>query len=172
MNSLALNNPSLSLSRARTWLIAALFVAGNIMLPQICHLIPQGGMIFLPIYFFTLVGAYAYGWKVGLLTAVVSPLVNSLLFGMPPIAAVPVIETKSVILALSAAIVASRSQRISLPLAALAVAAAAVVGSAFEWAYTGSFMSAVQDFQLGWPGLLIQVVGGFFAIRAIAARRA
>ena len=62
---------------------------GNISLPQIFHLIPQGGIIWLPIYFFTLVGAYKYGWKVGLLTAVLSPTVNSLLFGMPMLASLP-----------------------------------------------------------------------------------
>ena len=56
---------------------------GNIVLPQLCHLVPQG-LILLPIYFFTLIGAYKYGWQVGLLTAVLSPLANHLLFGMPP----------------------------------------------------------------------------------------
>lgn len=40
--------------------------------------------MFLPIYFFTLVAAFRCGWKVGLLTAVLSPVVNCLLFGMPP----------------------------------------------------------------------------------------
>lgn len=61
----------------RTYVMACLFVLGNVALPQLFHLIPQGGIIWLPIYFFTLVGAYKYGWKVGLLTAIASPLVNS-----------------------------------------------------------------------------------------------
>lgn len=42
----------------RTYVAVALFVAGNIVLPQLCHLIPQGGLIWLPIYFFTLIAAY------------------------------------------------------------------------------------------------------------------
>ena len=61
---------------AATYRIAALFVIGNIALPQLCHLVPSGGPMLLPIYFFTLVAAYKYGWKVGLLTAVASPQVS------------------------------------------------------------------------------------------------
>ena len=73
---------SLDYSNVKTYLIAALFIAGNMALPQLFHLIPQGGITWLPIYFFTLIGAYKFGWKVGLLTAVLSPIANSLLFGI------------------------------------------------------------------------------------------
>lgn len=72
---------SLGYKEAKTYLFAALFIIGNILFPQLCHLIPNGGHIFLPIYFFTLIGAYKYGWKVGLLTAVLSPIINSALLG-------------------------------------------------------------------------------------------
>ena len=82
----------------RTYVMACLFVLGNVALPQLFHLIPQGGIIWLPIYFFTLVGAYKYGWKVGLLTAIASPLVNSWFFGMPAPAVLPAILTKSLLL--------------------------------------------------------------------------
>ena len=79
---------NLDFDQVKTYLFATLFVAGNIILPQLCHLIPNGGHIFLPIYFFTLIASYKYGMKVGLMTAVLSPIVNSLLFGMPPAAVV------------------------------------------------------------------------------------
>ena len=68
---------SLGYGQAKTYWTAFLFVAGNVLLPQLCHLFPLGGVRWLPIYFFTLVGAYKYGWRVGLLTAVLSPAVNS-----------------------------------------------------------------------------------------------
>ena len=74
---------SLPYSDIRTYCAAAMFVAGNIALPQICHLAPHGGQMFLPIFFFTLVGAYKYGFTVGLATAVLSPIANSMLFSMP-----------------------------------------------------------------------------------------
>ena len=44
---------NLSVVNVRTYLFAVLFVGGNMLLPQLCHLMPDGGKIFLPIYFFT-----------------------------------------------------------------------------------------------------------------------
>ena len=73
---------SLDYSNVKTYWAASLFIIGNILFPQLFHLIPQGGITWLPIYFFTLIGAYKYGWKVGLLTAVLSPAINSLLFSI------------------------------------------------------------------------------------------
>lgn len=57
---------SLPFGNVKTYLFALLFVAGNIALPQLCHLVPAGGPTLLPIYFFTLIAAYKYGFKVGL----------------------------------------------------------------------------------------------------------
>ena len=86
---------SLHYGEAKTYLAAALFVLGNVALPQLLHTVHLGGPTWLPIYFFTLVGAYKYGWRTGLLTAVASPVVNSLLFGMPLAAALPAMPTAS-----------------------------------------------------------------------------
>ena len=36
---------SLGLTQTRTYLLALVFVVGNVVLPQLCHLIPQGGLI-------------------------------------------------------------------------------------------------------------------------------
>ena len=115
METTAVKLYSTGYREAKTYLAAALFVAGNIVLPQICHLVPQGGLRWLPIYFFTLVGAYKYGWRVGLLTAVLSPAVNSALFGMPAAAMLPVILLKSVLLAVAASLAAWRAGRVTLP---------------------------------------------------------
>ena len=150
---------------AKTYLAAALFLAGNVVLPQLCHLIPQGGVTWLPIYFFTLIGAYKYGWRVGLLTAVLSPLVNSALFGMPAPAALPVILLKSVSLALCAGFVAHRARRATFLALLTVVVAYQLVGSLGEWAITGSWQAAVQDVRIGFPGLALQVVGGYAFIK-------
>jgi hypothetical protein len=39
-----------------------------------------------------------------------------------------------------------------------------LVGGLIEWAMTGSLASALQDWKLGWPGMLLQAVGGWLAI--------
>ena len=161
---------SLEYKEAKTYLYAALFVAGNIVLPQVCHLLPAGGPTWLPIYFFTLVGAYKYGWRTGLLTAVASPLANSLLFGMPAAGVLPAILLKSCLLVLIAGWTAARFRRTTLLLLAAVVVAYQTVGTLGEWALSGSFLTAVQDFRLGVPGMLLQVVGGWAFLRWILRR--
>ena len=142
----------------RTYLAAALFAAGNIVLPQLCHLVQLGGPTMLPIYFFTLVGAYKYGWRTGLLTALASPLVN---------AALPAILVKSALRAGAAGYAARRFNRVSVALLAAVVLFYQIVGSAGEWALTGSFTAAVQDFRIGIPGMLLQVFGGYLFIKYV-----
>lgn len=126
---------------------------------------PRGGLIFLPIYFFTLVGAFTCGWKVGLVTAVLSPLVNCLIFGMPPVAALPAILVKSLSLVLAVAVV-SRKMRFSIFSVAVAVFAYQLIGMTVEFLMDFDLMHALQDFRIGWPGILIQIVGGYFVIKA------
>ena len=126
---------------------------------------PQGGLIFLPIYFFTLVAAYKYGLTAGLTTAVLSPLVNSALFGMPLAAALPIILIKSVTLAIAAALIAKRTNKVTIITVALAVIAYQFIGSIAEWVMTGSIEKASQDIILGWPGCLIQILGGYVILR-------
>ena len=127
---------NLSVVNVRTYLFAVLFVGGNMLLPQLCHLMPDGGKIFLPIYFFTLIASYKFGLKVGILTAVLSPLCNHLLFGMPPAGMLPVLLVKSTLLALVGAIVADRSQRVSLLHVAAVVVAYQVLGGIACLLYT------------------------------------
>ena len=155
----------LSLRETRSLLYAVLFVVGNMLLPQLCHLIPQGGFMLLPIYFFTLIGAYKYGWQVGLLTAILSPLANSALFGMPAIAVLPGIIVKSVLLALAAAYIAYKQKKVSIALMLAVVLLYQVVGSLIESAMLGSLSLGFQDFRIGIPGMLLQVFGGYLFIK-------
>lgn len=164
MNTIV-NLYSLSLRESRSLLYAALFVVGNLLLPQLCHLIPQGGLMLLPIYFFTLIGAYKYGWQVGLLTALLSPALNSALFGMPALAVLPGIMVKSALLALAAAYIAHRHQSVSIALLLAVVLAYQVVGSLVESAMLGSLVLGFQDFRIGIPGMLLQVIGGYLFIK-------
>ena len=159
---------SLNLSNTKTYLFATIFIVGNLLLPQLAHLVPQGGLIFLPIYFFTLIAAYKYGIHVGLLTAILSPLANHLLFGMPPAAVLPAIMIKSVILAIAAAMAAKYFGKVSLIGILLTILAYQLIGTGIEWAMTQNFVIAVQDFRLGVPGMLVQLFGGYLLLKAIA----
>ena len=154
----------------RTYMFALLFIVGNIVLPQLCHLIPQGGLILLPIYLFTLIAAYKFGFRVGLLTAVLSPLINSALFGMPPVASLPIIMIKGVMLAGAAAWMANKSKGASLLALIGVVLGYQLVGGLIEWAMTGEIAKALQDWKLGWPGMLLQAVGGWLVLNHMLKR--
>lgn len=159
---------SLNYSNVKTYLFALLFVAGNIALPQLCHLTPYGGPTLLPIYFFTLIASYKYGFRAGLLTALLSPVINHLLFAMPGAAVLPAILIKSTLLAGASALAARYAKKVSLLAILIAVLAYQIVGTAFEWALVGNFYAAAQDFRIGVPGMLIQWFGGYALLKAIA----
>ncbi len=160
----------LSLSNSKTYVLASLFVLGNLVFPQLAHLIPQGGLILLPIYFFTLVAAYRYGFFVGMLTAILSPLANSLLFAMPPVAVLPAIMIKSIVLVIAASLAAKHFGGVSFLGVLLAVLAYQFVGTAFEWILTQNLHVALQDVRLGMPGILLQIVGGYFVLKLMSRK--
>ena len=156
---------SLSYRQAKTYIIILLFVAGNILFPMLFHAIPQGGKIFLPIYFFTFLGAYKYGLKPGLLIAILSPIVNHFLTGMPLVVSLPDILIKSCLLAFAAAFAAKRYQKLSIPILCGVVLFYQLVGTLFEWILSGSLYAATQDLRLALPGMLIQILGVYAILR-------
>ena len=156
---------SLSFKELKTYLLAMLFVVGNVALPQLCHLIPNGGPMLLPIFFFTLIAAYKFGFAAGLITAVVSPLVNSMLFGMPETAMLPYVLLKSVLLAVAAAFVAHRFGKVSLPLLIAVVLFYQVVGTMVQCLAIGDMASMLPILYTAIPGMLIQVLVGYLIIK-------
>ena len=145
---------ALTLDNWRTYLFATLFTAGNIALPQLCHLVPQGGLLFQPIYLFTVIAACRWGWRVALLTALVSPLLNTLWFGMPSVAMLPVVLLKSVVLALGVSWVMTSKVRKPLLVAVLFIIGAQLLGAVAEWA----LLSSATTLWLCLPGVALQVV--------------
>jgi len=158
---------SYNFTSVRTYLFAIIFIAGNLLLPQLAHFVPNGGPMLLPIYF-TLIAAYKYGIRVGLLTALLSPLINNLLFGMPMMAMLPVILVKSTLLATAASYAANYFGKISFLGVLLSIMAYQVVGCGIEWILLQDINAALQDFTLGFPGMLIQLFGGYALLKAIA----
>ena len=87
--------------------------------------------------------------------------------GVPAAAALPAIVLKSVLLAGAAGYAAARFRRASLALLAAVVLFYQAAGTLGEWALTGSFHAAVQDFRIGLPGMLLQIFGGWAFINFI-----
>ena len=152
---------------AKTYLWAMVFVACNLVLPQVFHLIPQGGIIFSPLSLVILAGAYKFGWKTGLLAALLSPTVNHLLTGMPAWSILPVMTMKLAVLALVAGLVAQRFKTVNLPLLIGVVLVCKAIEAVGELALTGGIAATIADFTIGWPGLLLQVFGTWFILKYV-----
>ena len=149
---------------AKTYLWAIVFVACNLVLPQVFHLIPQGGVIFSPLSLVILAGAYKFGWKTGLLAALLSPWVNHALTGMPAMAVLPGMTLKLAVLALVAGFTAQYFKTVSLPLIIGVVRVSKVIGCLGELLLTGGINATITAFTVGWPGLLLQIIGAWLIL--------
>lgn len=69
--------------------LSGLFIALGIVLPMAFHAIPDGGKIFLPMFIPVLLGALYLNWPYALAVGIFTPLLSSLLTGMPPLAPLP-----------------------------------------------------------------------------------
>jgi hypothetical protein len=167
--SLPLERSALSLRDVRLYGFVALFTLGNLLLPAAVHTIPQGGLIFLPIFFFTLVAGYRFGFAAGVLTGVASLAVNHLVTGMPPTEMLVPVLARSLFLAAVAAVLAARSGRLDLLLLLAAAVAMQLAGFGFDLARGGSFSAGLDELRLGIPGVVLMGVGGF-AILWLMAR--
>jgi len=169
LKALVLGSPfeqtSLGARDFKLYIFTALFVAGNLVFPAIVHSVPMGGLIFLPIYFFTLIAGYRFGLVAGLATAFLSPVLNNLLTGMPPVIMLDRILVKSVFLAVAAFLIARHSAKVSLLHLFLVILAYQIAGGLYETIRAGSILAALGDFKLGWPGLVIQLVLGYAVLR-------
>ena len=158
---------ALNYDEAKTYLWATVFVACNLVLPQLFHLIPQGGVIFSPLSLVILAGAYKFGWKTGLLAALASPLVNHLITGMPAWEVMPVMTLKLAVLALVAGLAAQRFKTVSLPLLVGVILVSKAIGCLGEFILTGGIAATIADFTIGWPGLLLQVFGAWLILKYV-----
>ena len=155
---------NLGIKDLRAYLFGMAFIVGNVALPLICHQFAFGGSTLLPIYFFALIAGYKFGYKVGLFTAVLSPLANMALTGMPPAYIMPIIMLKGATLAVFASLVANYSKKISITNLLIVVVAYQLVTSAIVFIITQNKVLALSDVVVGYPGLLLQVIGGYLIL--------
>jgi thiamine transporter ThiT len=138
-------------------------VLGNVALPFAFHQIPNGGRMFLPIFFFTLIAGWRFGLTAGLFTALLSPLANHVLTGMPTTAMLPVLILQSALLGTLAAVVASRGRKTTLALLALVVVLHQTLVLLPVLLASGP-LACLTALQVRAPGLMLQLVGGFLVL--------
>jgi hypothetical protein len=129
--------------------------------------VPKGGLIFLPIFFFTLVAASRFGFAAGAVTGIASPLLNYALTGMPPASELFTVLAQSIVLAAIAAGLTARQGRATVPALLAAAVVMQLAGFAIDLVRGGSVAAGLDMLRLGVPGVAIMVVGGYAVLRLL-----
>jgi hypothetical protein len=166
--SVPIRQPAPGLRDLRLYGFVALFTAGNLLAPMAVHSIPRGGLIFLPIFFFTLVAGYRFGFAAGALTGLASPLLNYALTGMPSSEMLVTVLAKSLLIAGIAAVLAFRSGRLNVWLLLIAAAAMQLAGFGLDLARGGTVAAGLDTLRLGLPGVAIIAFGGYAVLRLMS----
>lgn len=77
------------MSKTKKIVITALFIALGIVLPLAFHTIPNAGQILLPMHIPILLCGLVVGFPYGLACGILTPVLSSLITGMPPVAFLP-----------------------------------------------------------------------------------
>jgi riboflavin transporter FmnP len=72
-------------SRAKKLVLTALFIAIGNILPIFTMQLPGIGNMLLPMHIPILICGFICGWNYGLLAGFITPLLRSIIFGMPPL---------------------------------------------------------------------------------------
>jgi hypothetical protein len=75
--------PTLSFTGMRAFLFQLLFIALAVLLPAAAHLTGISVRMLLPMHWPVLLAGLVYGWRAGLLTGILAPVVNYLITGYP-----------------------------------------------------------------------------------------
>jgi riboflavin transporter FmnP len=148
-------------------IVTAMLVALCVVLPMAFHAVPQAGIMLLPMHIPVLLAGLVCGWKFGLITGLVAPILSSVMTGMPPMGIVPVMTIELGVYGLVAGLMIQfvRTKRSSvdlyISLATAMMAGRVIAGMAqalyfFEGTYMMS-MWATLYFQTALPGLVIQL---------------
>lgn len=72
-------------SSIKQLVISGLFIAMGLILPMVFHTVGAGGSIFLPMHIPVLIAGFCLGLPYALAVGVITPILSSLLTGMPPL---------------------------------------------------------------------------------------
>lgn len=141
------------------------FIALGIITPMIFHSVNLGGQIFLPMHIFVFIGGLTLGSTEGLMIGIITPILSSLLTGMPPtLPMLPIMigelgtygfvsgylqEKKNTYASMVTAMVVGRL------VAALVVL---VLTKVFQFQMAGPFAYITGAISMGMPGILVQII--------------
>jgi len=163
---------TLKWSDVRTYIFICCFVTLGVLVPWILHHFYLAGPTFLPMPYLVLMAGLLFGWRVGLITGLFTPLASYTISGMPVVSVLPqiVVELSTygliagllrdklnlrVLWSLLGAMVVGR-----LALLMAGWIASIVIGHSYSpiGVETGPLQVLWAVIKQGWPGILIQLV--------------
>lgn len=176
INKIAISQPrpfpiSLRYTEIRTYILAGLFVLFGVLTPWVFHQFHLAGATFLPMHLFVFAGALLFGWRLGLMVGLLSPLVSYALSGMPALQTLPQIIVELSTYGLVAGVLreklhlraawsllgAMAAGRLALGL--VAVATFLTIGKVYSpFGLADNPLSMVWSvIKQGWPGMVLQL---------------
>ncbi|HIE18027.1 MAG TPA: ECF transporter S component [Dehalococcoidia bacterium] len=177
INRIAISKPQplpliLKYTDARSYIFTAVFVALAVLVPWVCHQFHLAGATFLPMHVFVMIAGLMFGWRAGVATGLLTPLISYLTSGMPVLSILPQITVEistyglvagalreryhlRTLWALLGAMVGGR-----LVLLATIVIVYLITGESHSplGQETSPFLAFWAAVKQGWPGIVIQLV--------------
>ncbi len=88
-SAITLNRPTLSLTGSRAFIFQLSLIAAAVILPLVAHLSGASVRVLLPMHWPVILAGLVYGWRSGLITGALAPVVSYLLSGLPLPAILP-----------------------------------------------------------------------------------
>lgn len=160
MNGIAVTKPNVLTFRSfKLYLISISLTAANILLPLVFHQFGNAGKMFLPIYFFSLVAGLGFGWRCGVLTGLMSPLLSFSLSAMPALPILGFVIAKSVVLGgFSGYLREKLPQKNIFFITMMAILLTQFLGSLLIFSFTRNWEFTISDVTFGAVGILTQAI--------------
>jgi len=163
---------TLKWSDVRTYIFICCFVTLGVLVPWILHHFYLAGPTFLPMPYLILMAGLLFGWRVGLITGLFTPLASYTISGMPVVSVLPqiVVELSTygliagllrdklnlrVLWSLLGAMVVGRLALLMAGWITFIVSGQSYSPVSVE---TGPLQALWAVIKQGWPGILIQLV--------------
>lgn len=158
-NVLLINNNSLLFSNLKLYLITSILLICSITFPALLHSFGINGQIFLPIYFFSLLGGITYGWRCGLIMGLLSPIISFLFSNMPVLNILPFVIIKSLLIGYVSGLLFEKYKIKNIFLIVLeSIFLTQFIGFILIFSLTSNINLALMDIKIGYTGILLQII--------------
>ncbi|MEX1377347.1 MAG: ECF transporter S component [Eubacteriales bacterium] len=144
--------------------LSGMFIALGIVLPIAFHSVPDAGKVFLPMFIPVLLGSLFLPWHYAMAVGIITPLLSSLLTGMPPMVPLPMavmmmaeLGVAALVLSLLKNIKWLTSKKYLIDIALIPALIIGKIASALV------LMAAIQFFAVKGPGMWVYITGAFIS---------